>query len=183
MSNTQEAIAYIERLANLYKPLLDVRDLLAQFTSLEASVNEMTAKRDHLLDELRQLEADLEVKTANHGLMLSNFEAEMVSLNEQAARVELQANEKIQAMFIKAEADAKALGDQAFADKLTEVNGLDAQVIAARQNLLNIQADTETAIAQRDQVLEEKAHAEAGLAEVVKTIEQLSKFGSVPGGA
>lgn len=182
MSQLSEAADHIHALAAKYEPLVTVSKLLKEVGSLETHIPELERKRDTLFVAIESLEQAVVDTQTKRDQAIADHEARLLELSEQSLRLEQAAQERAQQLIAEGEAVARANAQSVYDAKLAEVNELDSQVVAARDNLLTIQAETDTAYALRDQVLGEKAQAEAGLAEVVRTIEQLSKLGSAQGG-
>lgn len=182
MHTLQDAANHIHSLAALYEPLVGVSDLLKKVGSLNTHIPELEKKRDNLFAENDNLQLQLDAAQMRYQKQIEDCEADLVSKAEQAARLETQAHEKIQELFYKAEADAALAGQEVYNAKLDEVNALEAEVLAKQDQIEELSLEIELLASQKVAAALETEQAQAALAEVVRTIEQLSKFGSVPVG-
>ena len=181
MSNLADAADHIHALAAKYEPLVTVSKLLKEIGGLDVHVKELTTTRDKLATTVWELNDTHATKCEEHKVLLDAIESDLVRQAEQSARYEALAQEQIKELFANAELEAAAAAKVVYDSKMDEVHGLDRQVEAARVKLLSLTAHIDALVVDRDLVIAQKDEAVAGLAEVTRTIEQLSKFGSVGG--
>lgn len=177
MGNLQDAADHIHALASKYEPLVRVSQLLKEVGAIDGHLIELEAKRTAALAGLEQLHLEHEEAVLMFKAELLTLEAQVVAGNEQAARLEASTNQRIQELFAAGEAEAVAKAEAVYREKTQEIGFLEMQSVSEVSKLAGLKLEVAALEGEKSRISEETTAAHAGLAEVLKTIEQLSKFG------
>jgi tRNA A37 N6-isopentenylltransferase MiaA len=177
MGNLQDAADHIHALASKYEPLVRVSQLLKEVGAIDGHLIELEAKRTLALEAIEQLRRDHADTVITLHAELEALEAQVVASNEQAMRLEASTNQRIQEMFAAGEAEAVAKAEAVYREKTQEIGFLEMQSVSEVSKLAGLKLEVAALEGEKSRISEETTAAHAGLAEVLKTIEQLSKFG------
>lgn len=175
MSELNQAVESIERLAVQFEGMTLAAKVLRSIGSLEGHVKELETAREVLLRNLEELKTERDAASKAIDAEVASANQKIVDSLERAKQIEVQTEAKASQIIDKAVEDAKVKGEAVTKeqeDKLEEVYGLVIGYIAQADILDKELVQLE---AERDALKASTEEAQAVLTRILDTIESFKK--------